>query len=166
MSPQISLIMALDEQGGMGLNNRLPWHLPAELAYFKAVTMGKPIVMGRKTFESIGRPLPGRLNLVLSRKTFEAEGVTVVSGLDAALRVAQDAPEVMVIGGMAVYQAALPYASKLYLTRVHHVFEADVFFPELDWHAWHLAHREERKSDDKNAYDMSFHTYDRVIEIK
>ena len=120
MSPQVSLIVALDEQHGMGLNNRLPWHLPADLAHFKALTLGKPIVMGRKTFESIGRPLPGRLNLVLSRKNFEAEGVTVVSSLDEALRVAEDAgaPEVMVIGGMAVYQAALPCASKLYLTRV------------------------------------------------
>ena len=160
MSPQISLIVALDEQNGMGLNNRLPWHLPADLAHFKALTLGKPMVMGRKTFESIGRPLPGRLNLVLSRKNFEHEGVTVVSSLDEALCVARDAPEVMVIGGMAVYQAALPYVSTLYLTRVHHVFEADVFFSELDLNAWHLAHLEERQADDKNAYNISFYTYD------
>jgi dihydrofolate reductase len=161
MSPQISVIVALDEQHGMGLNNQLPWHLPADLTHFKAITLGKPIVMGRKTFESIGRPLPGRLNLVLSRKNFEADGVTVVSSLDAALRVAEDAgaPEVMVIGGMAVYQAALPYATKLYLTRVHHVFEADVFFPELDLNAWQLEHLEKRQADDKNAYNMSFYTY-------
>ncbi len=162
MSPQISLIVALDENNGIGLNNGLPWHLPADLAHFKATTLGKPIIMGRKTFESIGRPLPGRLNIVLSQKQFKAPGVTVVSSLDEALDVAHDAPEVMVIGGTAIFKAALPYAHRLYLTRVHHVCEADVFFPELKLSEWHLLHEELREADEKNAYDMSFCTYSLV----
>ena len=159
--PNLSLIVAIDEKGGMGIHNRLPWHLPADLAYFKKVTMGKPIIMGRKTYASIGRPLPGRLNIVLSRGAPQIAGVQVVGDLDAALACAKDASEVMVIGGVAVFKAALAYADKLYLTRIHHVFEADVFFPRLDISQWDEELLEVRKADTKNPYDLSFYCYKR-----
>ncbi|MDX2345678.1 MAG: dihydrofolate reductase [Legionella sp.] len=158
---KVSLILAVDEAGGMGLHNALPWHLPADLAHFKKHTVGKPIIMGRKTYESIGRPLPKRLNIVLSRTGCEIEGVEVVRSLDAAYLLAKDAPEVMVIGGVEIFKAALDKAECIYLTRVHHVFEADVFFPELDKAIWHEKLLETRKADAANASDLSFYCYSR-----
>jgi len=159
---ELSLIVAVDEEGGMGLNNRLPWHLPADLAHFKAVTLGKPIIMGRKTYESIGRPLPGRLNIVLSRKRSAIPCVTVASSLDEALRMTADAPEVMVIGGAEIFELALEHASKIYLTQVYHTFKADVFFPEFDEDVWEIQDSELRPADAKNKYDMRFCCFRRV----
>jgi dihydrofolate reductase len=159
----VSLILAADEQGGMGLNNALPWHLPADFAHFKKYTVGKPIIMGRKTYESIGRPLPGRLNIVLSRSACEIKGVEVVRSLDAAYTLAHNAPEVMVIGGVEIFKAALDRAEHVYLTRVHHVFEADVFFPELDSSIWHKVLLEDYAADDKNPHAMSFYYYSRAV---
>jgi dihydrofolate reductase len=156
---KISLILAVDEAGGMGLHNALPWHLPADLAHFKKHTLGKPIIMGRKTYESIGRPLPKRLNIVLSRSHTDIHGVEVVPSLDAAFVLAKSAPEVMVIGGADIFKAALELAECVYLTRVHHVFEADVFFPELDQAIWHEHSLEMRKADEANPYDLSFYCY-------
>jgi len=161
---QISLIVAVDEEGGMGFNHRLPWRLPADLAHFKAITLGKPIIMGRKTYESIGRPLPGRLNIVLSRKSSAIPGVTVVTRLDEALLLTHDAPEVMVIGGAEIFKLVFEQATKLYLTQIYHVFKADVFFPELDEAVWQLESSEGRPADAKNAYDMNFCCYTRVLE--
>ncbi len=158
---KISLILAVDERGGMGLNNALPWHLPADLAYFKKHTVGKPIIMGRKTYESIGRPLPGRLNIVLSRGARKIAGVEVVSSLEAAYELTKDVPEVMVIGGVAIFKAALDQAECIYLTRVHHVFEADVFFPALDRSIWHEELLTQREADTANPYDLSFYCYTR-----
>jgi len=159
---KVSLIVAVDEQGGMGLKNRLPWHLPADFAHFKAHTLGKPIIMGRKTFESIGRPLPGRLNVVLSRSGCEIEGVSVVPTLEAAFALTADAPEVMVIGGSGVFQEALLVAECIYLTRVHGVFDADVFFPVLDHKIWHEALLGEHAADAANPYALSFYCYTRI----
>ncbi len=158
---KISLIVAVDEHGGMGMNNQLPWHLPAELAHFKAQTMGKPIIMGRKTFESIGRPLPGRLNVVLSRTAREIDGVQVVSNLAEALALTADAPEVMVIGGAGVFEEALPIADFIYLTRVHGTFEADVFFPELDKEVWHQVSLLRHEMDARHLCAFSFCCYRR-----
>ena len=157
----ISLIVAVDEEGGMGFNNRLPWHLPADLAHFKKVTLGKPVIMGRKTYESIGRPLPGRLNIVLSRKSSAIPCVTVVSSLEEALLLTQDVPEVMVIGGAEIFKLALLQATKIYLTQVYHVFKADVFFPEFDEGEWEVRDSEFRPADAKNKYDMRFCCYKR-----
>ena len=159
----ISLILAADERGGMGLNNALPWYLPADFAHFKQYTLGKPIIMGRKTYESIGRPLPGRLNIVVSRSVREIAGVEVVSSLDAAFLLAHNAPEVMVIGGMEIFKAALERADHVYLTRVHHVFEADVFFPELESSEWHEVLLGEHAIDAKNSYAMRFYCYSKAI---
>ena len=160
---QISLIVAVDEHGGMGFNNRLPWHLPADLAHFKAMTLGKPVIMGRKTYDSIGRPLPGRMNVVLSRKSSEIPCVTVASSFDEALRLTQDAPEVMVLGGAEIFELALAQATKIYLTQVYHTCEADVFFPEFDEAAWEIQDSELRPADAKNKYDMRFCCY-RLIQ--
>jgi dihydrofolate reductase len=158
---KVSLILALDEAGGMGLNNALPWHLPADLAHFKQHTLGKPVIMGRKTYESIGRPLPKRLNIVLSRKMHAIDGVEVVPSLEAAYRLLAHAPEVMVIGGVEIFKAALLHAEHVYLTRIHHVFEADVFFPDLDKTKWDERLLKTQAADEKNAYAMDFYCYTR-----
>jgi dihydrofolate reductase len=160
---RVSLIVAVDAAGGMGLNNALPWHLPADLAHFKKTTLGKPIIMGRKTYDSIGRPLPGRLNIVLSRSACEIAGVEVVNNLSAAFLLAADAPEVMVIGGAEIFKLALEIADRVYLTRVQDVFEADVFFPELDSCLWDERLLGEHPIDAKNASALKFYCYTRLI---
>ena len=157
----ISLIAAVDQNWGMGKNNRLLCHLPADLKYFKQHTLGKPIIMGRKTYDSIGRALPGRLNIVLSRQKRPIADVTVVESLQEAFQLAQDAPETMVIGGANVFEQALPLTQRIYLTMIHHLFEADVFFPKLDASIWRLSLQSERERDENNPYDMTFHQYER-----
>lgn len=132
--PRLALIVAQAENRVIGLNNEMPWHLPEDLQYFKQVTLGKPIIMGRKTFESIGRPLPGRTNIVITRQTdWRADGAEVVGSLDEAIKKAsQEKPEeIMVIGGAQIYEASLPLADRVYLTQVHQAFEGDTCFPEL-----------------------------------
>ncbi|HBI22071.1 MAG TPA: dihydrofolate reductase [Legionella sp.] len=158
----ISLIAAVDENRGMGKNNQLLCHLPADLKYFKQHTLGKPIIMGRKTFDSIGRALPGRLNIVLSQQKQSIVGVTVVDSLQEALHLAQPAPEIMVIGGANVFEQALPLTQRIYLTMIHHPFDADVFFPELDASIWRLGIQDHREHDEKNPYDMTFCQYERI----
>lgn len=161
----LSLIAAIDENRGLGKSNQLLCHLPADLKHFKALTLGKPIIMGRKTFESIGRPLPGRLNIVLSRQPRAIEGVTVVPSLDEALRLTVNAPETMIIGGARVFQEALSKAQTLYLTLIHHQFEADVFFPCFDSTRWFCETRVARAKDDLNPYDLTFCRYDYVPSL-
>jgi dihydrofolate reductase len=160
---RISLIVALAENHVIGANNRLLWRLPAELQYFKKTTMGKPIIMGRKTHESIGRALPGRRNIVISRQVdFQAEGCDVVDSLDAALALVKDCEEVMIIGGAQIYQQALPLADRLYLTWVHHAFEGDTFFPAWSSEQWHEISREQRAADEQNPYDLTFNILERT----
>lgn len=140
---KLSLIVAVSRNGVIGLNNQLPWHLPEDLKYFKSVTMGKPIVMGRKTYESIGRPLPGRTNIVITRDAnWSAAGVEVAQTLEVALKLgekaceAAGAEEIMVIGGEQIYRLTLAAADRLYLTQVDAEVEGDAFFPEIDLKAW------------------------------
>jgi len=129
----VSIVVATDERGAIGRDGGLPWRLPNDLQRFKALTMGKPIVMGRKTWESIGRPLPGRQNIVITRQPgLPAAGATVVAALEEALAVAGGAAEICVIGGAEIYRLALPLARVIHLTRVHAVVEADTFFPPLE----------------------------------
>lgn len=160
----ISLIAAVDERLGMGKDNALLCHLPADLQHFKSLTLGKPIIMGRKTFESIGKALPGRKNIVLSRHAFTAEGAIVVDSFDAALQLTSDQPEVMIIGGAQIYKQAINYAKLLYLTVIHHQFEADVFFPEIDKAEWECTAEVKKLRDEKNRYDMTFYTYRRTTK--
>ena len=156
---RVSIVVAADEQGGIGRGGRLPWHLPEDLRRFKALTMGKPIVMGRRTWDSIGRPLPGRRSIVVSRQAgLGIEGAEVVASLDEALRAAGDAAEVCVIGGAEIYREALRLADTLYLTRVHATVEADTFFPALDRSVWAEAGCEPRPADDRHAHPYSFVT--------
>ena len=167
--PIVSMIVAMASNRVIGRNNQLPWYLPNDLKYFKAATMGKPIVMGRKTFESIGRPLPGRANIVVtSNPEFTAEGVKVVHSPEEAMRLGKDiafvdgAKEVMVIGGSQLYQEMLPLAQRLYLTEVKAEVEGDALFPLVDWSGWQEQGREEFKAQAPNPYDYSFVVYNRA----
>lgn len=158
----ISIIAAVDEQLGIGFNNQLLCHLPADLKHFKELTMGKPIIMGRKTFESIGKPLPGRLNIVLSQQQWVCEGVMIFPSLNEALQYVKSAPEIMVIGGAALFEQALPLAQRIYLTVIHHYFLADVFFPSIDFKHWIEYSKQTVGCDEKNPFDMTFYRYERV----
>ncbi len=166
---RLSIIVAAAENGVIGRNNALPWHLSEDLQYFKRVTMGKPIVMGRKTFESIGRPLPGRTNIVISRNPdFTHEGVKVAASLTAALEMAEDvalidgADELMVIGGAQIYAEAFASAQRLYLTQVHAEVEGDAYLPPVDWSRWREIGRERHAAVAPNPYDYSFVIYEAV----
>ena len=156
---EVSLIVATDDGGGIGLRGGLPWHLPDDLRRFKALTLGKPVVMGRRTWDSIGRPLPGRLNIVVSRDPRLAiQGATVVGTLEAALAAAGGVPEVCVIGGAEIYRLALPLADTVHLTEVHANVGADTHFPSLDPAQWVEVARERRAADERHAHAMSYVT--------
>ncbi len=162
----LSIIVAVAENGVVGRDNGLPWHLPEDLKYFKKMTLGKPVVMGRKTYESIGRPLPERRNIVVSRQSgYAPHGVEVVASLPAALAlaVAGAAPveEVMVIGGAQIYREALPLADRLYVTEVHASVEGDAHFPAVDWTQWRECSRTRYEASEKNPYCYSFAVYNR-----
>ena len=153
----ISIIVAMDKKGVIGLDGDLPWRLSADLKHFKAITMGKPLIMGRKTHESIGRPLPDRENIVLTRsKDFIAEGCTVVHSLEDALFAAGDVDEIMIMGVSGIYDQSLVRAGRLYLTEVHADVRGDVYFPEFDKGAWLEIEREDHSADEKNEFDYSF----------
>ena len=158
----LSLIAAVAENGVIGAKGGLPWRLPDELAHFKRTTLGKPVVMGRRTFVSLGRALPGRTNVVLSRaRDFAAAGAEVARDLDAALALLAGAPEVVVIGGAAVYAESLPRADRIYLTRVHGRPEGDVFFPELDPKDWRESLLLEHPADARHAFAFSIYALER-----
>ncbi len=143
----LSLVVARADNGVIGRDQGLPWHLPADLKHFKALTLGKPIVMGRRTFESIGRPLPGRHNIVLTRGGWTAAGVTVVPNLAAGLAAAGAADEAMIIGGAAVYAAALPATQRVYLTEVHASPDGDTVLPRFDPAMWAETARDDHAAD-------------------
>ncbi|HVN26387.1 MAG TPA: dihydrofolate reductase [Candidatus Paceibacterota bacterium] len=165
--PNICLIAAMDEHRVIGSKGAVPWHLPADFAFFKATTMGHPIVMGRKTFASIGKPLPGRTNIAITRDpSFAPEGVVVAHSLGEALergRASEGGDTVFVVGGGEIYGEALPLAGTLYITRVHGTFDGDVRFPEWNEAEWRLADSRDRAKDEKNPYDMTFLTYVRTV---
>lgn len=160
---EIFLAVAADEKNGIGIGNALLCHLPNDLKYFKQLTTGHPVLMGRKTFDSIGRPLPKRLNVVISKTIREIPGCVVYTTPEAALKDldCQDIPSMFVIGGDSIYKQFLPLASRVYLTRIHHTFEADAFFLALDPKEWKLVSTDLQKQDEKNAYDHSFEVYER-----
>ena len=161
---RLSMIVAMDQNRLIGRNNQLPWHLPADLAFFNRTTMGTPIVMGRKTWESIGRPLPGRQNIVVTRNpSFEAPGCDLANSIEEATAMAGDVDEIMLIGGAGLYRQALPAASRLYLTLIHHEFPGgDAWFPELDA-GWSEVERADFDPDQDNPYPFSFIKFVREI---
>lgn len=165
----LAIIVAVAENGVIGRGNALPWHLPEDLRHFKRVTMGKPIVMGRRTYESIGKPLPGRTNIVITRNpAFQAPGVEVVSSFQQALRLAEriaaqeGVQEVVVIGGAEVYAAALPLAERLYLTEVHASVEGDAVLPPIDWAQWRETSRERHAAQTPEHHAFSIVCYQRA----
>ena len=163
IKPRISLIVAMARNRVIGCNNRMPWHLPADFAYFKRITLGHPIVMGRKTFESIGRILPGRRNIVVSRnRDFLVDGADVMHSLDEAISSCQDNEEVFVIGGAALYAAALPHADRLYITEVDVTPAGETLFPVIDEMSWLEKARQRVEPDANNAYAMEFVVLDRA----
>jgi dihydrofolate reductase len=165
---QIALIAAVAENGVVGRDNQLPWQLPGDLPYFRRITMGKPVVMGRKTWDSIGRPLPGRTNIVISRQQgLELEGARVVDTMEEALALAEAVAEIdgvtelMVIGGAEIYALALPLAQRLYLTEIHAPVTGDARFPDWDRSEWRESSRDRHVAGDSNPYDYSFVVYER-----
>ncbi|WP_415902268.1 type 3 dihydrofolate reductase [Neptuniibacter sp. QD29_5] len=165
----LAIIVAQAKNRVIGVNNKLPWHLPEDLRYFKQVTMGKPIIMGRNTYESIGRPLPGRTNIVISRQeSYAPQGVKVVSSLEAAIDMAESvamidgASEAMVIGGGQIYAQALEKADRLYLTEVDAEIEGDAWFPEFARENWKEVGRENFSAEGPNPYNYSFIVLDKI----
>ena len=165
---KISLVWAMAQNRVIGRNNNLPWHLPEDLKYFKRITLGKPVIMGRKTFESIGKPLPGRTNIVVTRNAdFSAEGVKTVNSLSAAKALCESIGEIdgiseaMVIGGAEIYTQAMPVADRLYLTEVHANVDGDTFFPEFDEDQWNLTSVKMNEADSKNIHAFTISVYDK-----
>lgn len=151
-----SLIVATTKNNVIGKDNQMPWHLPADLAWFRQNTIGKPVIMGRKTYESIGRPLPKRINIVLSRQPFEQEGVIWKNSLESAVDFVKESEEILLIGGGELFKQYLPQADKLYLTQIQAEIEGDTFFPELNWDEWHIEFDQTRPADSENPYDLRF----------
>jgi dihydrofolate reductase len=157
---KISLIVAKAMGDVIGVNNQLPWHLSDDLKRFKALTWGKPILMGRKTYESIGRPLPGRTNIVLTHDiAYLAPGCLVVSSLEQAFQVADQFEELMVIGGAKVYELCLPYASKLYITQIEKIFQGDAKFPKIDLSEWQETEKQTMPISESNDFVYHYLQY-------
>ena len=156
----ISLIAAMDPDQVIGRGNELPWRISEDLKRFRALTMGKPIIMGRRTFESIGRPLPGRRNVVVSRTRPCADGLEFVPTLNAAIELCWAAPEIMICGGASLYAEGLPRANRMYITHLENRFDGDVFFPEVQWSQWQVVAREVVRAPETNHPHHNV-TYDR-----
>lgn len=162
---KVSIIVATSLNHAIGKDNQLLWHLPADLKFFKATTMGCPVVMGRKTFQSIGRTLPGRQNVVITRdKTFNADGqydLTVVGSIDEALVKLHSEKEVFIIGGGEIYKQSIDSVDTIYITLVHTVIDGDVYFPEIDKSKFDLVWEEKHLADEKNKFDYTFQKFER-----
>ena len=161
--PFLSIAVAVGENFAIGKNNQLLWHMPADLKFFKQTTSGHTVIMGRKTFDSVGKPLPNRRNIVITRdKTLKIDGVEVVNSLDDALSISKnEEKDVFIVGGAEIYRQALPKTNTLFLTTIHHNFEADTFFLEIDKSEWKLVSSEQHKADEKNKYDYTFEVFER-----
>jgi len=158
----ISLIVAVDSQYLIGKNNQLPWHLPADLKHFKTLTTGNTIIMGRKTYQSIGKPLPNRRNIVVTRnKNFTAEGCEITDNLQEACKLCNASNEIFVIGGSEIFKEAIHFVNRLYVTHIDAAFEGDTFFPEIDFQKWQKVEEFVFEADTKNLYNYSFVTYER-----
>lgn len=160
---KISCIVAADEKNGIGKDNQLLCHLPADLKYFKNLTTHHAILMGRKTFESIGKPLPNRTNIIISRSELSIEGTYSFKSIEEGISFAKslNETELFIIGGDSIYQQSLELIDTIYLTRIHHSFDADAFFPNLQEENWQLSQNELHQADEKNKFNFSFQTYTR-----
>ncbi|MFD0760674.1 dihydrofolate reductase [Lutibacter aestuarii] len=159
----ITIIAAIAEDNALGKDNQLIWHLPADLKRFKQVTSKHHVIMGRKTFESLGKPLPNRTNIIITRNpNYTIKGCVVVNSLKQAIEAAKEDENPFILGGAEIYKQAIEFADKLDLTFIHHKFDADAFFPEIDTTIWKETSREFHKADEKNKYDYSFVSYKRI----
>lgn len=160
----VTIIAAIAANNALGKDNQLIWHLPADLKRFKKTTLNHAVIMGRKTYESLGKPLPNRTNILITRdKNYKVEGCLVVNSLNEALKVAAEVYEnPFILGGAEIYKQAMPFTDKLDITFVHHQFEADVFFPEINKTIWKETSRENFEADENNKYDYSFVTFERI----
>ncbi|MBE0422329.1 MAG: dihydrofolate reductase [Lutibacter sp.] len=160
----VTIMAAIAANNALGKDNQLIWHLPADLKRFKKTTLNHAVIMGRKTYESLGKPLPERTNIVITRdKNYKVEACIVANSLEGALKAAAEADEnPFILGGAEIYKQAMPYADRLDITFVHRQFEADVFFPEIDKTIWKETSREDFKADENNKYDYSFITFERI----
>jgi dihydrofolate reductase len=162
MRPLISAVVAMARDGVIGRDNGMPWHLPDDLKRFKSLTMGKPMLMGRKTFEAIGKPLPGRTSLVLTRDpSWQAKDVIAVRSVDEALQKIGNVQELCVVGGAEIYKLTLPITQRIHLTRIHANIPGDAIFPPLDTSEWRETERIEHPADDRHAFAMTFSTLER-----
>lgn len=158
----LSIIVAVAENNVIGKDNQLVWHLPRDMKHFKDTTVGHYIIMGRKTFESNGRPLPNRTNVVITRdKNYKAEGCIIVNSLEDAIKEAKGDPETFIIGGGVIYELAMPLVNRIYLTKIHQTFEGDTFFPKINMDEWAEVHRRDFEPDEKNKYPFSILILDR-----
>jgi dihydrofolate reductase len=158
----VSIIVAIGENNAIGKNNQLLWHLPADLRHFKNITSGHTIIMGRKTFDSVGKPLPNRRNIVVTRQDIKIEGCEVVKSIDEAIALCKGEDEVFIGGGAEIYRLAMAKTDRIYLTIVHEVFDADTFFPEINFSEWVETAHEDHQPDEKNKLSYSFITLERA----
>lgn len=158
----LTIVVAISENRAIGKDNKLLWHLPKDLKHFKDITTGHTVIMGRKTYDSVGRPLPNRRNIIITRQDITINGCEVVNSLEAAIALCEDEEEVFIVGGAEIYRQAIKLTDRIYLTVVHQRFEADSFFPQIDTKDWKEVYREDHHPDEKNLLPYSFITYERV----
>ncbi|MGZ3810501.1 MAG: dihydrofolate reductase [Mucilaginibacter sp.] len=157
----VSIVVAISENNAIGKNNQLLWHLPADLKHFRLITTGHTVIMGRKTYESVGKPLPHRRNIIITRQDITIEGCEVVKSIEDALALCADEQEVFIVGGAEIYRLSMNLTDCIYLTIVHQTFDADTFFPEIDYDVWVQTEREDHQPDEKNKLPYSFITLNR-----
>ena len=157
----IQIVVIVDEKNGIGKDNQLLCHMPADLKHFKKHTIGHPVIMGRKTFDSMGKALPNRRNIVITRQDLRIEGCEVVHSVEKALELCRGEELVSIIGGATIFEQSMDMVNEIHLTCMHHTFEADTFFPKIDTTMWKITDREDHEADEKNPYDYSFITYKR-----
>lgn len=162
MPQYITSVVAIASNYAIGKNNQLLWHLPKDLKHFKDITAGGTVIMGRKTFDSVGKPLPKRRNIVITRKPIKIEGCEVVDSIEAAIALCKNEQEVFIVGGAEIYRQAMHLTNRIYLTIVHHSFDADTFFPEIDYREWKETAREDHQTDEKHQFNYSFITLERI----
>jgi dihydrofolate reductase len=157
----VTIVVAISENHVIGKDNQLPWYMPNDLKHFKDITTGHTVIMGRKTYDSVGKPLPRRRNIIITRKPITIEGCEFVNSIEAALALCADEPEVFIVGGAEIYKQSIKLTDRIYLTIIHKKFDGDSFFPEIDKHEWKEVFREDHESDDKNPFPYSFITLER-----
>ena len=157
----IQAVVIVDQNNGIGKNNQLLCHMPADLKHFKKLTVGHPVIMGRKTFDSMGKALPNRRNIIVSRQDLEIENCEIVHSIDRALEICEGENLVSIVGGATIFEQTLEKLDIIYLTCIHHTFEADTFFPQIDSRSWKISEKEDHDADEKNPYPYSFIKYEK-----